>query len=73
MKKIFDLVTITMMGLMILELTLCLFGIDVPKDIMVIEFVIMLVSYKAYQIQNKIEKERRRKIKAAKQMREAGL
>lgn len=73
MKKIFDLVTITMMGLMILGLTLCLFGIDVPKDIMVVEFVIMLVSYKAYQIQNKIEKERRRKIKVAKQMREVRL
>ena len=73
MKKIFDLVTIIMMGLMISELTLCLFGIDVPKDIMVVEFVIMLVSYKAYQIQNKIEKERRRRLKVAKQMREAGL
>lgn len=73
MKKIMDATTMVMMGLMILGLMLCLFGIDVPKDIMVVEFVIMLVSYKGYQIQTKIEKERRRKLKIAKQMREVRL
>lgn len=73
MRKIMDITTMAMMMLMILGLILCLFGIDVPKDIMVMEFVIMFVSYKVYQIQVKIEKERRRKLKIAKQMREAGL
>jgi hypothetical protein len=73
MKKLMDITTMAMMVLMILGLILCLFGIDVPKDIMVMEFVIMFVSYKVYQIQVKIEKERRRKLKIAKQMREVRL
>lgn len=73
MRKIMDITTMAMMMLMILGLILCLFGIDVPKDIIVMEFVIMFVSYKVYQIQVKIEKERRHKLKIAKQMREVRL
>lgn len=73
MRKLMDWIFAISAFLMMLAAELCLFGIDVPKSIMVIELIVMIVSLKLDQLQAKIEKERRRKLKAAKQMREAGL
>lgn len=45
MRKIRNMTIMTMVMLMIFGLILCLFGIDVPKSIMSMEFVVMIVSY----------------------------
>ena len=43
------------------------------ESIMVIELIVMIISLKIDQLQAKIEKERRRKLKIAKHMREVRL
>lgn len=73
MRKLMDWIFAIAAFLMMVAVNLCLFGIDVPKSIMVIELIVMIVSLKIDQLQTKIERERRRKIKEAKHMREAGL
>ena len=73
MRKLMDWIFAIAAFLMMVAVNLCLFGIDVPKSIMVIELIVMIISLKIDQLQTKIERERRRKIKEAKHMREAGL
>lgn len=73
MRKLMDWIFAISAFLMMMAVNLCLFGIDVPKSIMVIELIVMIISLKIDQLQGKIEKERRRKLKIAKQMREVRL
>lgn len=73
MRKLMDWIFAIAAFLMMVAVNLCLFGIDVPKSIMVIELIVMIISLKIDQLQAKIEKERRRKLKIAKQMREVRL
>lgn len=73
MKKLIDWIFAIAAFLMMVAVNLCLFGIDVPKSIMVIELIVMVISLKIDQLKTKIEKERRRKLKIAKQMREVRL
>ena len=73
MRKLMDWIFAIAAFLMMVAVNLCLFGIDVPKSIMVIELIVMIISLKIDQLQTKIEKERRRKLKIAKQMREVRL
>ena len=73
MRKIMDWIFAIAAFLMMVAVNLCLFGIDVPKSIMVIELIVMIISLKIDQLQAKIEKERRRKLKIAKHMREVRL
>ena len=73
MRKLMDWIFAISAFLMMMAVNLCLFGIDVPTSIMVIELIVMIISLKIDQLQAKIEKERRRKLKIAKQMREVRL
>ena len=73
MRKLMDWIFAIAAFLMMVAVNLCLFGIDVPKSIMVIELIVMIISLKIDQLQAKIEKERRRKLKIVKQMREVRL
>lgn len=73
MRKLMDWIFAIAAFLMMVAVNLCLFGIDVPKSIMVIELIVMIISLKIDQLHAKIEKERRRKLKIAKQMREVRL
>lgn len=73
MRKLMDWIFAIAAFLMMVAVNLCLFGIDVPKSIMVIELIVMIISLKIDQLLEKIEKERRRKLKIAKQMREVRL
>lgn len=73
MRKLMDWIFAMAAFLMMVAVNLCLFGIDVPKSIMVIELIVMIISLKIDQLQEKIEKERRHKLKIAKQMREVRL
>ena len=73
MRKLMDWIFAISAFLIMLAAELCLFGIDVPKGIMVIELIVMIISLKSVQLQAKIEKERRHKLKIAKQMRDVRL
>ena len=70
MRKLMDWIFAISAFLMMMAVNLCLFGIDVPTSIMVIELIVMIISQTIDRLQTKIEKERRRKLKIAKQMRE---
>lgn len=73
MRKLMDWIFAISAFLMMMAVNLCLFGIDVPTSIMVIELIVMIISQTIDRLQTKIEKERRRKLKIAKQMREVRL
>ena len=73
MRKLMDWIFAISAFLIMLAAELCLFGIDVPKSIMVVELIAMIISQTIDRLQTKIEKERRRKLKIAKQMREVRL
>ena len=73
MRKLMDWIFAIAAFLMMMAVNLCLFGIDVPKSIMVIELIVMIISQTIDRLQTKIERERRRKLKIAKQMREVRL
>lgn len=73
MRKLMDWIFAISAFLMMMAVNLCLFGIDVPTSIMVIELIVMIISQTIDRLQTKIEKERRHKLKIAKQMREVRL